>query len=318
MKNILKTAILILLAIFAGAAIAADAVDCPPAPVMPTVAQAQAAMKAARDHGFLWSISKDGRTSYLFGTIHVAKMEWMFPGPQIMQALRTSDAMALELDMADADIMQRMSKAMAQQQGTVLPAPLAQRMQQQMQRACISQDAVKKMIPEMQVILLVIAMARRDGVDPTFAIDAFLANLGHGSKMTVVSLETPESQLDLLKMPTPQATLIMVERSLDDLENGQARALTNKIVKVWEDADYNTLEHYKDWCNCLNTEIERKQMARLLDERNPAMAERIDTLHSAGQSVFAAVGSLHMVGDAGLPALLKKRGYLVERIDLKP
>jgi len=30
--------------------------------------------------------------------------------------------------------------------------------------------------------------------------------------------------------------------------------------------------------------------------------------------VFAAVGSLHMIGPKGLPALLAERGYRIERI----
>ena len=53
---------------------------------------------------------------------------------------------------------------------------------------------------------------------------------------------------------------------------------------------------------------------RLLDARNPGLAERIDALHTSGQRVFAAVGSLHMIGRTGLPALLARRGYTVERI----
>jgi len=34
--------------------------------------------------------------------------------------------------------------------------------------------------------------------------------------------------------------------------------------------------------------------------------------------VFAAVGSLHMIGGLGLPALLQERGYKVVRVDFKP
>jgi len=34
--------------------------------------------------------------------------------------------------------------------------------------------------------------------------------------------------------------------------------------------------------------------------------------------VFAAVGSLHMVGKLGLPSLLAERGYRIERVDFKP
>ena len=45
-----------------------------------------------------------------------------------------------------------------------------------------------------------------------------------------------------------------------------------------------------------------------------AMAQQIDAMHRAGQRVFAAVGSLHMTGDRGLPAVLGRMGYQVERL----
>ena len=72
---------------------------------------------------------------------------------------------------------------------------------------------------------------------------------------------------------------------------------------------------YESWCDCLKTDADRRAMRRLLDDRNPALAESIDALHGGGKQVFAAVGSLHMIGPKGLPALLAQRGYQVERIE---
>ena len=40
------------------------------------------AQRHARDRGFLWKLEKDGRTSWLYGTVHVARLEWAFPGPR--------------------------------------------------------------------------------------------------------------------------------------------------------------------------------------------------------------------------------------------
>ena len=73
------------------------------------------------DHGFLWRISKDGRTSYLYGTMHVGKFDWAFPGPSLMQALRATDTVALELDMLDADIQNRLVKGMATLHSPAMP-----------------------------------------------------------------------------------------------------------------------------------------------------------------------------------------------------
>jgi uncharacterized protein YbaP (TraB family) len=58
---------------------------------------------------------------------------------------------------------------------------------------------------------------------------------------------------------------------------------------------------------------EREAYARLVDGRNPGMVDAIERLH-ADLSVFVAVGSLHMVGPQGLPALLKARGFVVTRV----
>lgn len=52
----------------------------------------------------------------------------------------------------------------------------------------------------------------------------------------------------------------------------------------------------------------------MLDDRNPQLADHIDQLHRSGKTVFAAVGSLHMTGPTGLPSLMEKRGYQIERV----
>ena len=73
---------------------------------------------------------------------------------------------------------------------------------------------------------------------------------------------------------------------------------------------------YERWCECAKTADDRALLAALNDERNPALAERIDALHREGQRVFAAVGALHMTGPQALPALLRARGFTVERVRL--
>jgi len=44
------------------------------------------------------------------------------------------------------------------------------------------------------------------------------------------------------------------------------------------------------------------------------MAQKIENIHESGTSLFAAVGSLHMAGQKGLPSLLRKDGFEVQQI----
>jgi hypothetical protein len=52
----------------------------------------------------------------------------------------------------------------------------------------------------------------------------------------------------------------------------------------------------------------------VLNRRNAGMAGRIEGYLKSGETVFIAVGMLHLLGEKGLPALLRKRGYRVEKV----
>ena len=294
---------------------AQPAPDCPPVAQSPSLEQVQAGMRAARDHGFLWRISKDGRSSYLYGTLHAAKLAWMYPGPRVVQALAATDTIALELDLLDPDVAQRLARLVSALPGSELAEPTRQRMARQTAAACLPPEALAALSPELQVMTLATLVARRDGIDPVYGIDLFLAGWGRATGKKTVSLETPELQARLLQVEDAKERLTIVETGLDDLESGRARAQIVHIAQIWADADLATLMRYEDWCDCLQTQSDREAMARMLDERNPGLADGIATLHADGRQVFAAVGSLHMIGPMGLPALLVQRGYVVERVD---
>jgi len=290
------------------------AAGCPPTAQQPSPDAVQTGLRNARDRGFLWRLVKDGRSSYLYGTVHVAKLDWVFPGPKTMQALNASDTVALELDLLDPALQRRMANAIAARRDPALPAALTQRLQRQAQIECIAPEMLAGLGPILQIATLSSLVGRRDGIDPAYGIDMFIAGLAHAAKKNTVSLETPELQLDTLTNDPDTPLDALVESGLDELESGRARPLLNRLVRIWADADDAELARYESWCDCLKTDADRRAMRRMLDDRNPALAAGIDALHAGGQQVFAAVGSLHMIGPKGLPALLAERGYRIERI----
>ena len=300
---------------------AAHGADAPPNPLCPPTAEPltadrlTAGMKTAKDHGFIWRLSKGGRVSYLYGTIHAARQEWMFPGPTLVGALRESDTLALELDVLDPDVQRRLMASIVAQRSDPLPPELMRRIARQIKAECVDAESFAKFAPEFQIASLSVMAARRDGLDPANAIDLVLAAVAREFGKPVASLETPESQMQALLMPTQGETIEFVKRGLADLESGRARPMLKRMAKVWTDGDYPELSRYERWCDCVGTATERAAMKRLLDDRNPLIAAAIDNLHNSGQRVFAAVGSLHMIGPSGLPQLLRQRGYKVEQGD---
>lgn len=295
-----------------GACASAQGASCPPVPVMPGPEQIQAAQRGARDHGFLWRISKDGRTSYLYGTLHVGKLDWAFPGPLLRQALARADALAVEVDLTDPAVAQAMAATAAQK--NALPAALQQRLQRQIAAACLGEATLAALHPLMQAITLTVLAARWEGLDAGYAQEIVLGLAARAKPMPIVSLETAQAQLALLLPDDATEQLHLLEQMLEQLEQGRVRPVMRRLAAVWAEGRIGELEDYAQWCDCADTPQDRAFFARLNDARNAPMAERIDALHREGRRLLVAVGALHMTGEQGLPRLLAARGYRVERL----
>ena len=273
--------------------------DCPPLPRPLDPRTVPQALRRAHDRGLLWRVEQGGRTSWLYGTVHAARRDWMLPGPTVLAAVRASDRVALELDLMDPAVMQALQTAMRNPaDAQPLPPDLARRLAAQREAACVD-PSMAQLRPEVQVSSLLALSARREGFDPAYGIDLVLDGLARGLRKPVLSLESPEQQMRLLASDDPQETAADVAATL---------------ATAWSDGRAALLETYPDWCGCMKTPAERKAFDQLVAGRNPAMARAIEAQHRAGHSVFAAVGALHLVGPQGLPALLAAQGFKVERV----
>lgn len=291
---------------------------CPPAATPIGPADAEAARRDDRDRGLLWRIEKDGRTSWLYGTIHAAERGWVLPGPAVREALRRADRIALEVDLMDPAVAGALATA-------VLPAPnapplpeaLARRLRAQREALCADATLVR-LRPEIQLVSLVGLAARGVGIDPAYGIDLFLAGLARAMDKKVVSLESADAQIALLVSDDPAKVARTLEEGLRQLEGGQARKIIATLTRAWAEGQLDTLRDYGNWCDCLKTAEDRADYARIVEGRNPSLADGIAAQHAAGHAVFAAVGVLHMVDAEGLPALMAAKGFRVTRVPHAP
>ncbi|MEY4563569.1 MAG: hypothetical protein RLZZ618_2846 [Pseudomonadota bacterium] len=268
----------------------------------------------ARDGGFLWKVTRGGHSSYLYGTMHVGRQAWLTPGPTVRAALMASDTVALELDLEDPDIAQRIQRGSRARPDRRLPAALQARLVHQMAAECLPSDLLEALSPEMVGAALTVTAARREGLHPEYGVDGVVAAYGRQLGKPIVSLETAEAQLALLISSSNKALRESVESMLNELEHHRTTPVLLRIARLWETGDEAELERYPQWCDCARTTSERAELKKLLGDRNPVMADRIAKLHGRGSRVFAAVGSLHLAEPHGLPSLMRARGFVVERV----
>lgn len=285
---------------------AAEPASCPPPLPEPTDSQL-----LAQDRGLLWRATRDGRTVYLFGTLHVGKPQWRALGPLTRAALRASEVLALEIDPSDPALLKALQDTRPTQP---LPEPLQQRLDRAFERACLATDALVTMHPVLQATTLTMLEARWLGMDTRFAMEHLLATQARQQGLRIVALESAATQIRALVPDDEAATRLLLAQSLQQLENRSARRVLGKLGAAWEAGDLAALADYRRWCECAASEADRQFLRQLNDDRNAPLADGIERLHALGGKVFVAVGALHFTGPQSLLRLLAQRGFKVERM----
>lgn len=300
----------------------ADNPSCPaPAAKDPAVYQAES-REPHPDRGVLWELRKGDDLAYLWGSIHVGQLPWIFPGPRTAQALRAAPAIALELDPLDPATLKALTEAMREdndrQKLVMRQNPeLQTRMGRMAFESCVDQTTWHTNAATLaRLIALGMQDMARSGYHPAYGIDLNLAAMAHAVGRPVQAIETAQEQLLAMglgggRVPAQLATPDDIRKALDDIDSGKNRQVAQQLATYWESGDLAGLQQLMQDCQCLG---DVGMQAALLDTRNQRMAERLPAMIAAQPNLFIAVGMLHMVGDNNLLQLLQKQGFTVRQL----
>ncbi|MEY2683859.1 MAG: hypothetical protein RJA09_1003 [Pseudomonadota bacterium] len=263
----------------------------------------------ARNAGFLWRAEKAGRTSWLYGTMHLNHIDFAKPGPQVMLGLRSSDMLAVEINLHEPQSL----TGVVLNPNIRLSTAQLQRLRQAYTQDCLKTDPAATH-PVGAATPLLVTQAQRQGLFFGYSPDARLVQVAQRVGKPVIQLETLAQQVTALA-PTDQTGFdIALDTTLSGVESGALQQELVQLNRAWQQGDWTAIVQ-------LERETAAKQpdfAKRLNDERNVLMADKIDALHQGGQRVFVAVGVLHMAGPAALPLLLQNKGYRVTAVPLLP
>lgn len=293
--------------------------DTCPAVALPTADEWKTLAGQAWDRGLLWKISKGGHSSWLYGTMHLGKPEWVFPGPKLKSAFAASDTLVMEIDPSDEAQMKGMQDPATWGLAfSALPEPLQAQLLAELRRACLPEQLKDMMSAAMLSVTLTMLEARRIGLDASLGSEMMWLQQARQTGKPVMALESAREQFDLFERLPREDALQMIRQSLALLDSKAVLTQTGRLAQSWASSNAADLAAYEQWCDCVKTAADREFMDRMGPQRNRKMAPKIDAAHSSGKRLFVAVGALHMVGKDGLPELLQKRGYTVERISFAP
>ena len=277
------------------------------------------AAPAAAHRGVLYRVSHDGKTSYLFGTIHVGK-DGVYPlDPLVSGAMQASKALVIELDIrADAPFQLAMARHGRYADGDSIqhhlhPATL-EKTAQALARAGLSLQAMQQYKPWLIANLLVGAELTAHGYQRSQAVEYALLAAAQTQDKAVRELESAEYQLALFDTLDEQQQEQYLLENLNDLADGVALQQSQALIDAWSSADAPRIEAAWQSVTTGHTVAADFMSRVLLGKRNPEMASSIERIMQQDQVAFVGVGLLHLVGENGLPQLLKRRGYQVEQL----
>jgi len=264
--------------------------------------------------GVLWEVKSATNTAYLFGSIHLAKASFYPLPPAVQSAYAQADTIAVEIDSSDP---QAMAQAMPLLTYTApdnlqqhLQASTWKKLQHMTGPAAASLQNLK---PAIVATGLMVGVFAQQGYDPKQGIDLHFIERAKRDHKTVTELESMEFQARILGGFSDEDGDAMLAQTLDSLSNGDAMKETDELVRAWKSGDARQLVNVLEETASKDAGS-RKLMKLLLDDRNPAMAEKIVKMMDSGQHVLIVVGAGHIAGKNSLTEILQKRGLQVRQI----
>jgi uncharacterized protein YbaP (TraB family) len=285
------------------------------AAIAPSVQQST----AAPQRGTLYRVRYQNNTAYLFGTIHVGKPAFFPLETEVTRALAHAGKLVVEIDIRNSEPFQQALKkhglyAAGGRIDQRLSAESLRRLRLALEKFGIPFEDIAHMKPWLVANMLIAFDLERHGYQRSDGIEYFLLSFAKEQTKTVQELESAEYQLSLYDgMPEAEQEQYLRE-NLAEIDDGNALKKAQALIDAWASANGKAFDDLLQ--ESLNEKtISSKFMHRvLLDKRNPEMAEKIEVLLKNEESTFVGVGLLHLIGETGLPTLLRQRGYEVEKL----
>ncbi|HEC20101.1 MAG TPA: TraB/GumN family protein [Gammaproteobacteria bacterium] len=262
----------------------------------------------------LWRVSDGANVLFLGGTIHVLSKD-DYPLPAAFdKAYAQSGKLVFETDVGASQdpafaqaMMQRMMFTDGNSLKTVLRADVYQQLQAFGAERGLPMQMLERMRPPLAVLTLTFMELQRMGMAGA-GVDSYYFHKAQADKKSLGMLETTAEQLDFLVNMGRGRENDFVSYSLRDLR---------KLAQVMRDMKSAWRDGKPDALAALGMDTMRKDFPaiyqQLLVQRNRNWVPKIDAmLHDPGTELVL-VGALHLVGEEGVLAALRAKGYRIQQ-----
>lgn len=270
----------------------------------------------ASNHYFLWKASPASAKGavYLMGSLHLGIQD-MYPLPaSIMDAFNAADVLVVEANIQNpkaGDAAARLVSAGSFSDGSSMEDHVKpttwRKLLETAKKLGVSEDSLRTQKPWLASLRLTAQAFKQAGFSEDLGVDqVFLKEAG--GKKPILEMESIERQGKLFESFSEQEQEQLLLLSLQDL--GKGPDFFKELVGTWKKGDAEAMNlitrHSFD-----NSSLSAKLFKVLFEDRNTAMADKIDELVGDGRTYFVVVGAGHLGGDQGILKNLENKGYRI-------
>lgn len=259
--------------------------------------------------GVLWKVeTPEGKTNYLFGTMHSQDYAVSKYPPQARLALAKSKVLLMETipdENANQSFIDNMYFKNGEKLSEILETPFYEELKVRINGYGIEQEQVANLKPWAAFSLIGRPKPVRA---PTLEYN--IMKTAQQFQLDIKSLETMDEILSALDDLTMQDQLIILKDTI--CNHDKIIRDTKKLVDLYVARDlqgivnFNKQPHYDE-------AVFERFMENILYKRNIRMLQRIEKAYETGH-VFVAVGASHLADKKGLLNQLSKKSYKITRV----
>ena len=265
--------------------------------------------------GLVYQVEGPNGRFYLAGSMHLLHAERaVLPAP-LERAYRKSASIVMEIDTDDSDAQDagaRLLEAAQLAPDTSLQALLGEArwntVRTALAEAGFDAERASRFEPWGLALLLTQAGFARQGYTSAAGVEQQLTERARRDGKPISGLETAAMQIALLDGLDMNVQRQMLDLTLEEVQ--EMPQMLDELEDAWRAGDRQRLE-------ALLLEGYRQMpelYTALLVERNRRWVSQIRAWPTTSPPRLVLVGALHLVGEQGLPALLQRAGYTVERL----
>lgn len=264
----------------------------------------------------LWVVKSDHARIYLFGTLHAlspaAAKTWRTPLYDEVYGKAQTLWFETDVEGADPGALQNLVARYGVDPDRALSQKLKPDQVDEL-RHTADITRIDHLRPWAAALMLSMDQVLAGGAKADDGADITITRSARANSKSVKFFESLEDQARLFAdLPEPAEVKYLADVLKERTHPHRGLAPKEPLERAWLDGDLTRLGP------ALAGEMKTNNPAlynALLKRRNELWAERLEKELAVGSKVeLVNVGALHLVGDDSLPALLKARGYTVERI----